>query len=252
MFRGVADGGSMLSPARMRLILRFLGPASIAVLAAAVFLVNRYTPVQIATPSSLCVLILVAVAWGGDGLAAMVTLITSLSAAVLLAFQPVNIDTSLGTLVRIVMACVLLPTVTLIVVTMRRRLEGEYAATAEAERRWFHQVIHSLQEPIVETDWQSITDANPAFTRLSGFSAQELIGTKGPFPFFPEDQIAPFAAALEASMRGEGADFQLMLLRKDGRRLPVLFSVSRLLDGARANQRVVYTFRDISSLRAVS
>jgi PAS domain S-box-containing protein len=240
----------MRLPTRLPLMLRFLGPACIATLAVGVFVVNRYTPVQIATPSSLCLLVVVAVALTRDTVATLLTLSTALLAAVLLAFQPVNVDTWIGTAVRILMGCILLPTVTLIVLWMGRRLERQYAQTAAAEREWFHQVIHSLQDPIVETDWQSITDANPAFLRLSGFSPQELIGTKGPFPFFPEDQIAPFAAALEASMRGERSDFQLTLLRKDGRRLPVLFSVSRLLGGSPPNHRMVYTFRDISSLRA--
>jgi PAS domain S-box-containing protein len=218
-------------------------------MASVTFFLNRYTPVQIATPSLVCLLLLVAVALTGDVVASALTLVVAMGATVVLAFQPVNVSTPVGTIVRVVLGLLVLPTVTVIVVTMRRRIERQFAAAADAERRWFHEVLHSLQDPVVETDWQAITDANPAFLRMSGFEREELLGAKGPYPFFPADQIAAFAAALEAAMRGEAAEFQLTLQRKDGRRLPVLLSVSRMLNGSPARHRVLYTFRDISSLR---
>jgi PAS domain S-box-containing protein len=60
---------------------------------------------------------------------------------------------------------------------------------------------------------------------MTGFTRDELIGKRPPYPFWPVEQYGTIAAALETSMRGRALDFELVLTRKNGERFPVLLSV---------------------------
>lgn len=136
-----------------------------------------------------------------------------------------------------------------IVTWYKMRQKRLVEAPRKAERELFQAVMASMHDAIVETDWQGIRGVNDSFCRMTGFTREELIGSKPPFAFWPMDQFARIAAALEKSMRGERLDFDLELVRKTGERVPVLLSVSRILGSDKAGNRVLYSFRDITELK---
>jgi PAS domain S-box-containing protein len=145
------------------------------------------------------------------------------------------------------------PAVSIILVIANRRLVRAIDVPAKAERSLFQAVMAAMHDAIVETDWKGIKDVNASFCKMTGFSREELIGAKAPYPFWPPEQYAAIAAALETSMRGQALDFELVLTRKDGTRFPVLLSVSRILettpDPKTKSSRVLYSFRDITELK---
>lgn len=73
---------------------------------------------------------------------------------------------------------------------------------------------------------------NPAFCRLTGFSPEELIGARAPFPYWPEDATEPCAQLLADTLAGrlQPSGFEMPVTRKDGTQLVTRFYLSPLVD----------------------
>jgi PAS domain S-box-containing protein len=74
--------------------------------------------------------------------------------------------------------------------------------------------------------------ANPAFCRMVGWSAEELLGAKPPFLFWPPEEIDNLTEAFARLLNGEEnpQTFQLRFQRKNGERLDVMILNSPLKD----------------------
>ncbi len=160
-----------------------------------------------------------------------------------------GIDWNSVILPRFLMHAISLVGIALVVTAIQGRLRRATSEPQREERELFQAIMASMHDAIVETDWKGIRDVNASFSRMTGFSREELIGAKAPFPFWPIEQYASIAVALENSMRGQKLDFELVLTRKSGERFPVLLSVSRILEGEKTSSRVLYSFRDITELK---
>jgi PAS domain S-box-containing protein len=96
-----------------------------------------------------------------------------------------------------------------------------------------------------------VAEASPSFCALTGFSREELVGTRLPFPFWPqcsEEKLARAFARLEA----EGAaEWDLEFRTRDGAALPVILSafVLRGADGAATGY--AGTVKDVTERQAV-
>ena len=224
-----------------------MGPVAIVALGVLLWIVQRY--LFIPNVALLFLLVLVGACLNGGLLATVSNVVLALAGTMVLYAQVGHLFAEGEWQIRLLTPLVSFPIAAASVFTMRRRIAAAAAAPILAERLLFQAIMASMHDAIVETDWKGIRDVNASFCRMTGFAREELIGAKAPFPFWPVEQYAAIAAALETSMRGQALDFELVLTRKNGERFPVLLSVSRILEARGAANRVLYSFRDITELK---
>ena len=95
-----------------------------------------------------------------------------------------------------------------------------------------------------------VLDVNPALCEMTGFGADELVGTSPPHPCWPTEELDVFLAAMAEVLAGRIRPRELELRRKDDARVPVLVtpSVLRRDDGEIVS--VTLTIKDLSERRA--
>jgi PAS domain S-box-containing protein len=74
------------------------------------------------------------------------------------------------------------------------------------------------------------THVNPSMCRMVGWSRDELIGARPPFPYWPSDEVASIEAAFEKTLAGKAPaeGFELRFQRKNGERFDALVLISEL------------------------
>lgn len=116
---------------------------------------------------------------------------------------------------------------------IRRRLEVEAALR---EEHAFRQAMEdSLTAGMRARDLEgTIIYVNPAFCRMTGFSAQELIGHKPPMPYWDPDEIEETMALNRAVLSGKAPSdgFEINFRRKDGSPFRALIYEAPLIDGS--------------------
>ncbi|HUO08011.1 MAG TPA: PAS domain S-box protein [Phycisphaerae bacterium] len=238
------------SQKRLSRALTFIaGPLFILLLTAVLWEIQRREHFFIPNLAVLFLVVLVAACMRGGLIATIINILLALGATFLLYAQVGQLIAEGEWFIRALLPLVAFPAAGTVVYLMRCRIAEATAAPIIAERLLFQAIMSSMHDAIVETDWKGIRDVNASFCKMTGFTREELIGAKAPFPFWPIEQYAAIASALETSMRGAALDFELVLTRKNGERFPVLLSVSRILESAGAANRVLYSFRDITELK---
>ena len=97
--------------------------------------------------------------------------------------------------------------------------------------RFSHDLIDSMQDGFSVLDQSGrATHANPALCRMTGFSADELIGQVAPFPYWPPEERQHIEAAFRKTLLAKGGEFDLVFMRKSGERFPVVVAASAVLD----------------------
>lgn len=129
---------------------------------------------------------------------------------------------------------------------LKNKLIAAEIQLLEQRYRDYASLFNDIDVPIVECDWQRILSVNTAFCRMTGFTEAELMNLKPPYPFWPADDHARTARALESAMRGIAREFELDLVRKDGSRFPVLMYVSQIRNSKNEVARQVYSYHDLS------
>jgi PAS domain S-box-containing protein len=128
-------------------------------------------------------------------------------------------------------------------ITERRRAE-EALKQAEARARAF---LQANPDPMVVYDHEGKTVyLNPAFTRVFGWTLEELKGR--PIPFLPEDLKAATMANIKALYQeGKPVSYQTKRLTKYGRVLDVVISAAGIKD---LNENVVEMVVNITDITA--
>jgi len=91
-------------------------------------------------------------------------------------------------------------------------------------------LVQSMAEGIAVTDAEGhITLVNPAAATLLGYAPEDLVGQHWT-AIIPSDHHPIVEAANERRLRGESDKYELELMHKDGRRIPVLVSGSPRFD----------------------
>ncbi len=114
---------------------------------------------------------------------------------------------------------------------MRRRAQIQSALVQETQFR--RAMENSLLTGMRALDLDGrITYVNAAFCQMSGFSDNELVGRKPPFPYWPPDRIEENQRLLQQEMQGRSppGGIEVRLMRKDLSLFDARLYVSPLID----------------------
>lgn len=133
---------------------------------------------------------------------------------------------------------------------INRRLQAEGALRKEAAFR--AAMENSLITGLRARDMQGrLTYVNPAFCKMLGFPAEELIGKLPPMPYWAPEEITEyenrFAQILTGTVQPEG--FETIYQRANGERFPVLIYESPLVDDHGQQTGWMSSILDVSELK---
>ncbi|MDD3354932.1 PAS domain S-box protein, partial [Zoogloea sp.] len=94
---------------------------------------------------------------------------------------------------------------------------------------------------------------NPAFCRMTGWSPEDLVGARAPFPYWPKDNYDELRRNLEMTLAGNApaTGFEMRICRKDGQRLDARFYLSPLIDGEGRQTGWMASITDITEPKRV-
>ena len=108
-------------------------------------------------------------------------------------------------------------------------------------------LIGSMQDGFSVLDANGVQlDVNRAFCEMTGFTREELIGCKPPYPYWPPEENTRIQAALTDTMEGKFRNFELTFMRKNGERFPVIVSPSAIENEAGKLVNYLATVKDIT------
>ena len=108
-------------------------------------------------------------------------------------------------------------------------------------------LINSMQDGFFVLDRQGIAlDANSSLCRMTGFAYDELLGLAAPFPYWPPEEQEHIRRAFERSWQGEANSFELVFMRKNGERFPVVVSPATVKDSEGKVLSHTATVKDIT------
>jgi len=108
-------------------------------------------------------------------------------------------------------------------------------------------VINSMQDGLITLDrFGTISEVNPAFCSMTGFTNIELVGSSPPFPFWPAHKECKFGSMVERTWKNHGTEFEVELVRKSGLLFSAIVSLFHIQE--EGDQFVSYaaTVKDIS------
>jgi diguanylate cyclase (GGDEF)-like protein/PAS domain S-box-containing protein len=132
---------------------------------------------------------------------------------------------------------------------MQARQKAEDALHASVE--FANSLIHAMQDgfSVISLQGQQI-EVNPSLCKMTGFSREELLGCGTPHPYWPIEEINTIQMALEAIIKGEYKELELVFMRKNGERFPVCMNPSPVRDKAGQIINYIATIKDISERKA--
>lgn len=108
-------------------------------------------------------------------------------------------------------------------ITENKRVEDSLRTSAE----FTNGLISSMQDGFSVLEANGVQqDVNPAFCRMTGFCREELIGACPPYPYWPPEESERIHASLGKMLKGHFSDLELIFMRKNGERFPVIVSPS--------------------------
>ncbi len=113
-------------------------------------------------------------------------------------------------------------------------------------REKFRTVMETIVEPVVVYDGQGkVIYLNPAFTRVFGWSSDELLGNR--IDFVPDKEIAVTQEAVVRVLKGEGmSGFETERTTKSGSTIAVRIGAALILDRQGKPDGMVVNFQDIT------
>ena len=94
---------------------------------------------------------------------------------------------------------------------------------------------------------------NPAFCRMVGWSADELVGQMPPFPYWPAEELETWMRNLELTLSGRAptSGFELRIQRKTGERVDVRVYISPLIDSQGVQSGWMASVNDITEPKRI-
>lgn len=113
-------------------------------------------------------------------------------------------------------------------------------------REFAENLIESMKDAISILDGDGrYIHVNSAFSRMTGFTKDDLAGKEPPFPYWPEEECGNIMRSFEEVLGGNFEEIEAIFKRKNGERFPVLISPSCLKD---QNGNVVSFFSTMKDL----
>jgi len=92
-------------------------------------------------------------------------------------------------------------------------------------------LIASMQDGLSVLDARGVhIQVNPALCQMTGFSSDELIGAGPPHPYWAPEAYEDIERAFQKTLGAELPQFELIFMRKNGERFPVIVSPSVIKD----------------------
>src|SRR4051794_7697906 len=127
-------------------------------------------------------------------------------------------------------------------ITARRAVEQ----ALRAERDVSAAILASMEEGFALTRDGEVLNVNDALCRLTGFSREELVGSRAPLAFWPQEQRDELMALRKRIIEQGGGEFELALVRRDGTRFDASITYTRAASPDGSEVGFVQTVRDIS------
>jgi len=92
---------------------------------------------------------------------------------------------------------------------------------------------------------------NPAFCRMIGWSEEELLGLRPPFPYWPPEEAEQRRRDLDLTLAGQAppGGIEMRIMRRDGHRLDVRMYLSPLIDSQGRQIGWMASMNDITDLK---
>jgi PAS domain S-box-containing protein len=128
-------------------------------------------------------------------------------------------------------------------VTERRNATDELKSSLQFTK----DLIGSMKDGFIVVDSQwIILDVNPAFCLMTGFSHEELVGQKIPYSYWPTEEVDNIQKACDETASNVKESYELIFMRKDGTRFPVIASPSAVKNAKGEVISYISTITDIS------
>lgn len=134
---------------------------------------------------------------------------------------------------------------------LRQRAETEVADALAFRKAMENSLVTGLRA----RDMQGlVTYVNPAFCQMVGFSAEELIGTGQPAPWWPPELVNEYQQRQAVRLAGQilpREGYESVFQRKDGTRFPVLIIEAPLIDAQGTQTGFMSAILDLSEQRRI-
>lgn len=129
--------------------------------------------------------------------------------------------------------------------TQRRATEEELRLIRTAIEHTGNAVV--IAELVAGDEQAPLVYVNPAFTTMTGFTSDEVLGQ--PTSMILESEGSELADRRARLRRGSGEEIHVQLIRKDGSRFPAEGVVSSIQDEAGTFSHLVAIMRDVTGIR---
>jgi hypothetical protein len=133
-------------------------------------------------------------------------------------------------------------------ITDRKQVEEALRAEYAFRKAMEESVVNGLR--VIDLEGRIIY-VNPAFCSMVGFSEQELLDTRPPFPYWPPETADISRRNLELALRGKAppGGFETRLMRKNGERFDARMFVSPLIDASGKQTGWMSSMHDITEAK---
>lgn len=124
---------------------------------------------------------------------------------------------------------------------------------AGQDARFRAAVFESLQDGVFVSDGNGyILDVNDAWTRICGYTREESLAARLPYPWWPDPDVHPteragfVGLAADVAERRDTGEYELSFRHRDGHLVPTLTTVSIVRDEHARIRLIVATVKDVS------
>ena len=133
-------------------------------------------------------------------------------------------------------------------ITERKKIEEMLKKSKE----FAENLIASMKDGFSIIDSRGVhININEALCKMTGFTREELIGVGPPHPYWAPEEYENIQKAFKKTLRGEFEDFEMIFMRKNGERFPVIVSPSWLRNEKGEVISYFATVKDISERKKI-